>query len=240
MVAGNHNSREQVLVLDEDHTIRGTLEVLGIRVYYFSSAADCLAQLHSRRYDLLVMDLRTPEMSGLRLLEQVEKRIPWVPILFATKSDDIPTAVTAAKVGVVDVIEKPVKKADLIQKVRSILRQNHIEIPNAFKALSPNEMKVFRLIMEGNSNRKIAEMTKRHLKTIESQRASLMRKLGARNVIHLFNLGVTSGLVLLPTNWQSPQKRFWAMYVKERAKKLRQVRVRSQEQRLKADNRTFI
>lgn len=199
MVTGTHNSRGQVFVVDEHRAVRGALDALGINVYYFSNASDCLAQLYSRKCDLLVVILQTPEKNGLRLLEQVEKRLPRVPILFATKCHDIPTAVSAIRAGVTDIIEKPFEKADLIQKVKSILRQNHAAMPDAFKVLTPKEVRVFRLIVEGNSNREIAEMTKRHLKTIEAQRASLMRKLGARNVIDLLKLGVTSGLVSLPT-----------------------------------------
>jgi two-component system, LuxR family, response regulator FixJ len=197
MMTKADNSPKWVFVLDEDQMVRETLEASGILVRCFRGAAECLVRLRSRRCDLLITDLKMCK-NGLQPLEQVKEIIPWVPVLIVTGYSDIPTAVKAIKEGAVDFIEKPFEKAYFVQKVKSILQQSHGLAPDAARALTPKEARVLRLIIEGRSNREIAEKTHRHLKTIEAHRAGIMRKLGARNIVELLKLAAAMGLVVLP------------------------------------------
>jgi two-component system response regulator FixJ len=191
--------QEWIFVVDEDQSVRETLQASGMHVRCFLRARECLAQLCRGRCDLLITDLQRPQMNGLRLLEQVKELSPWVPVLIVTGHGDVPTAVRAIKGGAVDFVEKPLRKADFVGKVKLILRRSHMAALEALRDLTAKEMEVFRLIVAGRSNREIAEETNRHVKTIEAHRADLMRKLGARNVIELLKLGADIGLVVLPT-----------------------------------------
>jgi FixJ family two-component response regulator len=207
MVREADNSREWIFVVDEDQSVGDTLQASGMQVRCFVRAAECLALLRRRRCDLLITDLQKRKTNVLRLLEQVKKRTPWVPVLIVTGSGDIPTAVTAIKRGAVDFIEKPFREAYLIEEVKLILRQNHGVAPDAAKALTPKEFRVLKLIVEGKSNREIAKETRRHMKTVEAHRARLMRKLGARNVIELLKLAGAMRLVILPFEGGAGQAR---------------------------------
>lgn len=192
------NSRRCIFLAHVDPFVREMLETSGLYVRCFSLVTECLVQLCVQRCHLLIVDLQTPRKTGLRVLEQVKDHAPWVPILIVTGYGDIPTAVRAIKRGAVDFIEKPFRKEYFMQKVKLALQQSRKVLPDAVRNLTPKEMAVFRLIVEGRSNREIAEKTNRHVKTIEAHRAGLTQKLGTRNVIELLKLGVAMGLVALP------------------------------------------
>ena len=63
---------QHIFFLDDELEVREavgeTLEELGVRVSYFAGPADCLEQLGSRRCDLLITDLKMPQMNGIELL----------------------------------------------------------------------------------------------------------------------------------------------------------------------------
>lgn len=205
MVTKADNPREWIFVVDGDSLVRETLQASGMRVLDFCYPAECLVQMSRKRCDLLITDLETHQTNGLRLLEQVKARAPWIPVLIVTEHGDIPAAVRAIKGGAAGFIEKPFKNAFFIQAVKGILRQSRMAGLDAVRALTPKEVEVFRLIIEGRTNREIAEQTDRHVKTVEAHRARIMQKLGTRNVVDLLRLGAAMGLVLLPTTQQSAE-----------------------------------
>lgn len=192
------NSRRCIFLVDVDPFVREMFETSGMYVRCFSLVTECLVRLCFQRCDMIIADLQLHRKNGLRLLEQVKEQTPWVPVLIVTAYGNIPTTVRAIKGGAFDVIPKPFREAYLMQKVNLALQQSRKVYPEAIRHLTPKEVAVFRLIMEGRSNREIAERTNRHVKTIEAHRAGLMRKLGARNVIELLKLGVAMELVALP------------------------------------------
>jgi DNA-binding NarL/FixJ family response regulator len=70
---------------------------------------------------------------------------------------------------------------------------------DAVRALTPRELKVLKLIGEGKSNSEIAKTINRSVRTVETHRAGIMRKLGAHNLIELLKLAAAMGLIVLPT-----------------------------------------
>jgi len=162
MVTKADNSRGQVFFVDDDPAVcvavRETLEESNIPVQCFTHAAECLAQVRSGRCDLLIADLMMPEKDGMQLLQEVRELTPWVSVLVVTGYGDIPTAVKAIKCGAVDFIEKPLGKAHFVEKVKSILEKQSRMVPlDAVRALTPRELKVLKLIVEGKNNSEIAE-----------------------------------------------------------------------------------
>ncbi len=204
MVTKADNSWGQVFFIDDDPAVcvavRETLEESNIPVQCFTHAAECLAQVRSGRCDLLIADLRMPEKDGMQLLQEVRELTPWVSVLVVTGYGDIPTAVKAIKCGAIDFIEKPLGKSHFVQKVKSILEEQSRRVPvDVVRALTLREMRVLKLIVEGKSNSEIAETINRSVRTVETHRAGLMRKLGAHNLIELLKLAAAMGLVALPT-----------------------------------------
>lgn len=198
-----------IFFLDDESEIRNvikeTLEGADIKVSCFACPAECLAQLRCQKCDLLITDLRMPEKDGLELLADVKHLAPWVPVLVITGYGDVPTAVKAIKGGAVDFIEKPLAKKAFLQKVRSILQESTPVDVSVGQPLTRTEMSVLRYVIDGKSNRDIADLLHRSVRTVEVHRAHIMHKFGVDNVIDLIKLGMARGLVNLEAKQESQE-----------------------------------
>jgi two-component system response regulator TtrR len=204
----NSNNQHIFLVDDEANVLQvtaGTLEQLGVRVSCFANAAVCLEHLRSRTCDLLIADLKMPEMGGIELLRHARLVAPSLPILIITGYGDVPMAVEAIKAGAVDCIEKPLDKKSFVEKIQSILRKNgnHIDA-HAEEPLTVSEKRVLRLVIDGKSSNEIANLLNRSKRTIEVHRARVMRKLGVDNLIDLVKRTAAMGLVELQASEELP------------------------------------
>ena len=193
-------SLEQLIFVVDDEpkvceAIRETLEESGAKVTCFARAAECLERLRCQRCDLLITDLRMPEMDGIELLTNARAIAPLLPVLMITGYGDIPTAVQAVKAGAVDFIEKPLAKDDFLRKVKSILQDSHSAGASVAAPLTPRETRVLELIIEGKTNQEIADLLHRSIRTIEVHRSRVMNKLGAENLIDLLKRAAVIGLV---------------------------------------------
>ena len=179
--------------------VRRTLERLGVEVTCFAGAADCLEKLGSRACDLLITDVRMPKMDGIALLTEAKRIAPWLPVLVVTGYADVPVAVRAMKIGAADFIEKPLHRDTFSLKVESILRCSSPTDPDTGRPLTRTELKVLRLIISGKTNRQIAQLLRRAIRTVEDHRSHLMHKLAARSAIGLVERAIQMGLAEVPS-----------------------------------------
>jgi len=190
---------KHIFFLDDEPTIcevvKETLEDSDFKVSCFGNPVECLARLRSQKCHLLITDLKMPEKDGIELLADVQHLAPWVPVLMITGYGDIPTAVKAMKAGAVDFIEKPLDKKNFVRKIRSILKKNAATHPDLGASLTRNETKILQLIINGMSNKEIANLLHRSARTIEVHRAHIMRKLGVDNLVDLVKRIASMGLV---------------------------------------------
>lgn len=194
------NDREKhIFFLDDEPTIRKvvkeTLEESHFNISCFGNPFECLAQLRSKKCDLLITDLKIPEKDGIELLIDVKQLAPWVPVLMITGYGDIPTAVKAMKAGAVDFIEKPLDKKNLVQKIKSILQKNVSAHADLGTSLTRTEKKILQLVINGMSNKEISSLLHRSPRTIEVHRAHIMHKLGVDNLVDLVKRVASMGLV---------------------------------------------
>ena len=119
------NKAIHVLIVDDNISI---LEVLDARLaaagftpHRASSGPAALEILNNERVDVLVSDIKMPEMSGLELLEKVRPIFPQLPVIFLTAYGTIPNAVDAIKAGAVDYLTKPFDGKELVQKIEKII-----------------------------------------------------------------------------------------------------------------------
>jgi two-component system response regulator FixJ len=196
-------AEQHIFFVDDEPTVRDvvrdTLEEPGIRVSCFAHPAECLEQLHCQRCDLLITDLKMPEMDGVELLRDARGLTPWLPVLVITGYGDIRTAVKAMKAGAVDFIEKPLVKDDFVQKVKSILQKSASADTYLGKPLTRTEKRVLELVVDGKSNKEIANLLHRSKRTIEVHRAHLMEKLGVDNLVDLVKRVAAMRLIDLQT-----------------------------------------
>lgn len=195
-------SRQRVFFADDEPNVRKvvakTLERLGVEVRCFASGRDCLEQLGPQTCDLLITDFKMPEMDGIALLTEARRIAPWLPVLVITGYGDVPLAVKAMRIGAADFIEKPLHKETFLRKVESILRQNTPGDPYKGGPLTMAELKVLKLIISGKSNKEIAQLLGRAVRTVEDHRSHIMRKLDVHNVIELVERASQMGLTESP------------------------------------------
>jgi two-component system response regulator FixJ len=192
------NGKRIVFVDDEPgvfSVVSRTLERAGLDVRCFQSARDCLAHLAQTCCDLLVTDVRMPDMDGMTLLREARQQMPWLPVLLVTGYGDVPTAVLAMKTGAIDFIQKPFERDAFVCAVQSVLAKNVGLATLRSHALTRTEMKILYLILEGKNNREIAAVSHRSPRTIEVHRGHIMQKLGVNNIIELLRRTSDMGLV---------------------------------------------
>lgn len=119
------NDLKHVLIVDDDTNI---LEVLDARLtasgFIVSQATNgfsALNLLEKQKIDILVSDMKMPEMSGMDLLTETSKLHPRLPIIFLTAYGTIPDAVKAVRAGAIDYIAKPFDGKELVKKINTIL-----------------------------------------------------------------------------------------------------------------------
>lgn len=182
-------TKQHVFFVDDEPKIRKmvgrTLEQVGLKVSCFARAVECLKQLHSQTCDLLITDVKMPEMDGIELLTKVKHIIPSLPVLVITGYGDIKMAVKALKIGASNFIEKPLDRQSFLSAVESALKRNAKIHRIAGNVLTKTEMIILRLILDGKSTKEIARLRHRSVRTIEDHRSHIMHKLGVDNLVDL-------------------------------------------------------
>jgi len=118
-------SQKSILVVDDDLHILEVLEArlssAGFSVLKASGAHEALLILKDHPADLMISDMKMPDMGGVGLLTEVRSRVPGLPVIFLTAYGTIPDAVLAVKAGAVDYLTKPFDGRDLLKKIHDIL-----------------------------------------------------------------------------------------------------------------------
>ncbi len=204
----NTQNEQSIFVVDDEpavcDVIRETLQGPGVTITCFHSAVECLEQLSRQKCDLLITDLKMPRMDGFELLTKARVIAPWLPVLMMTGYGDIPTAVKAVKAGAVDFLEKPLVKEGFVRQVKTLLENARLN-SRAGIPLTEHETRVLKLIVDGKSNKEIASLTNRSVRTVEVHRSRVMAKLGVENIIDLVKRAAIMGLLDLPAG-QTPDE----------------------------------
>jgi DNA-binding NtrC family response regulator len=107
-----------VLLVDDEDTIRlfleKTLREEGYEALTAATGTEALELTRSELPDLVLLDLKLPDMSGLDVLKQIKEEVPEVCVIMLTAFGDIETAVTAMKKGAYDFVSKPVNLEELL------------------------------------------------------------------------------------------------------------------------------
>jgi two-component system NtrC family response regulator len=129
--------RRQILVVDDDDSLRRVLQVQLEQDGYFvasaASAQQALSMLQLRPCDLLITDLRMPGETGIDLLKQVRSLYPGIAIVILTAFGTVETAVDAMKGGAFDYLTKPVHPDELSLVVGRALE--HLRLVDEVHAL---------------------------------------------------------------------------------------------------------
>ncbi|MFA4947259.1 MAG: sigma-54 dependent transcriptional regulator [Candidatus Krumholzibacteriia bacterium] len=107
-----------ILLVDDEDTIRlfleKTLREEGYEALTAATGTEALELTRSELPDLVLLDLKLPDMNGLDVLKQIKEEVPEVCVIMLTAFGDIETAVTAMKKGAFDFVSKPVNLEELL------------------------------------------------------------------------------------------------------------------------------
>lgn len=187
-----------VHLIDDDPAVRKALalllETIGVKVYSFEGPTTFLAQLPHLSAGVVVLDMRMPVMSGIKLQEELLARnIAW-PTLLITGHGDIDACRRAFRNGAVDFLTKPVDEQDLIdaiQRGQAVLSRHaqldaeRAEHRHLLDRLTPREREVLALVSQGLATKDIALALDLSPRTVESHRASICTKLETTSVVEL-------------------------------------------------------
>src|SRR5262249_28744624 len=102
----------RVLIVDDDPLIRRslseTLQEEGIEATVADDGVHALSLFQTAAPDVVLSDVRMPQMDGLALLATIRARAPHVDVILMTAFDDMPTVVSAMRGGAVEFLVKPV------------------------------------------------------------------------------------------------------------------------------------
>lgn len=197
------NCVKRILLVDDDSNL---LQVLsrylvkqGYAVQISTHAHEALRLFEQEPPDLIVSDVRMPEVSGLDFCKQVRclRKGELLPFIFLSGCNDLEGRVAGLRVGADDYLAKPFEPRELVARIEAMLERSRrtqaemlrllrepVSIQPATRnpelanlPLSPAERRVFSEIVNGLTNRQIAEKHYLSIRTVQSHVASILRKL---------------------------------------------------------------
>ena len=210
----------RVLIADDHAVVReGIRHVLssdsGFEVVgEAGNGAQAVTLAESLRPDVVVLDLSMPELSGLEAAARIRERVPTARILVLSIHDHEEYVVQSVRAGAQGYLRKDSSPAELRGAIRSLhqgdsffsaavartlsaaLRNPHTdERRGRIADLTSREREVLIEIARGNTNKEIAGRFGISVRTVESHREALMKKLGLRGTASLTRFAIDTGLL---------------------------------------------
>lgn len=189
-------TRGTVFVLDDDRLVRDlltkTLRSAGYVVQCFGDRAGLLTAAISETPACILLDVCVPLDSGLGVLAELRQGNYYGPILMMSGRSDIPTAVSAIRLGADDFIEKPFQASEITERVTMATRESvcaqaglgmnikAVEFPGR-ELLTSREQDVLELLLTGATSKETGRVLGINSRTIEDHRTNIVRKLKVRN-----------------------------------------------------------
>lgn len=203
-------SELRIAVVDDHNLVlegfRSLLTRNGLRnVELFRSAAAVTDILHTRTYDIYIIDVELPDMDGFLLIDAIRGAWPAARIIVSTIHDELWTVRKLVARDVNAIIYKSLDMVHVIEAIRKVMDGERYYCDEVMAALgmmrngmdhpSQREMDVLQAIAGGLTSKEIAERLFISENTVEAHRKSLFQKLEARNIADLIMKAVKRGYI---------------------------------------------
>lgn len=169
-----------VLIVDDDSEVSASIEGFignfGYEVKSFNRGNDALLYLCSNDVDVVLTDIRMPEMDGIELLEKVLSIDTEIPVVLMTAYTDFDQVVTALKKGAFDFIHKPYEMKYLLKTLDKAL---------AYRTMRASELN-YKIDLERAITERTNELENAHKAIFQSEKMALVGQLAA-GVAHEIN-----------------------------------------------------
>lgn len=163
--------------------------------------------------DVLVLDLSMPDLDGISVTRSLKAEYPNLRILILTLHEDDALLKGAIKAGAAGYILKRAAEAELLTAIQVILRGDLYVDPSMIRTLlgevrqpaisqqpssetlTPREIEILKLIVEGYTNRQTGEHLNISVRTVEGHRANISDKLGLHSRLDLVRYAREHGLI---------------------------------------------
>lgn len=119
-------SKESILIVEDEEKILRLLEIeLGYEGYEIGKAINGMEAFEiyrSKKWDLILLDVMLPGMSGIELLRRIRVKDSLIPVILLTAKDSIEDKVSGLDLGANDYITKPFRMEELLARIRAVLR----------------------------------------------------------------------------------------------------------------------
>ena len=207
------------VLLADDHSIvraglrriveeSGDMEVIAEA----SDGHEAIQLVHNTTPDVAVIDISMPGLDGLEVVSQLRGHYPQLPILILTMHEEGQYVVRAIQAGAMGYITKQSAPEQLLTAIRRVYDGNRYLTDEAAEALalriakgsngqspldslSMRELQVLRRLAMGHTNREIASAYHISIKTVDTYRARLLKKLDLRNNAELSRFAIQNNLI---------------------------------------------
>jgi DNA-binding NarL/FixJ family response regulator len=169
-----------------------------------SNGREAIQQFRARRPDITLMDLQMPEMNGVDAMIAIRGEFPEARIIVLTTYTGDVQVLRALKAGARAYLLKNLLHKELLETIRAVHAGKKTVSPEvSFQlaehatddVLTPAEVRVLRLIAEGNANKEIAAQLSVSEETVKGQVRNILSKLGANDRTHAAMIGLKRGII---------------------------------------------
>jgi len=208
--AGVSSARARVLVVDDHALLRtGVANIINLEptlevVAEAANGLDAIEAYRAQRPDVVLMDLRMPEMEGVEAVRRIREMDPQARVIVLTTYDADEDIARALQAGAKAYILKDIAADALIACIRDVLTGKTYLAPAAAAKLAervtqvqltPRELSVLRLLANGHSNKEIASALTISERTVKTHLGHLFEKLGVTSRTEAVRVATRRGLV---------------------------------------------
>jgi two-component system response regulator NreC len=213
---GTASTKIRIVIVDDHRLFRdGLRAILGAYpdlelVGEAADAREAEQLLETVGYDLVIVDVTLPGSNGVALMRELKRKHDKHPILVLTMHQSADIVADAFAAGATGYALKLQSEAELVEAVRSAAAGRRYLAPQippeaiddrsvrgggVLALLSSREREIFDLIVRGSSNADIAKQLFISIKTVETHRTRILKKLGMHSVGELVRLAARHGLL---------------------------------------------